>query len=91
LARCTDFHARVASSLSYAQKLEINTNLWVIPSTYASGFSSRGLLCRLYNGGQGGHYLIFIYRDSSALSQKKSSNDSKTLLLGHSRHFLRFL
>jgi hypothetical protein len=91
LARCTDFHARVAGSLSYAQKLEINTNLWVIPSTYASGFSSRGLLCRLYNGGQGGHYLIFIYRDSSGVSQMKSSDDSKPLLLGHSRHFLRFL
>jgi hypothetical protein len=90
-AHCIDFRALVASSLSYAQKLEINGNLWVVPSIWIYGLPSRELLCRLYNGGQGGHYAIFLYCDSSHLSHKENSDDSKNPLLIHSRHFLKIL
>jgi hypothetical protein len=77
----------VQSTLSHSQTLEIKHNLWSISPRYAPGFSSRELLCRLYNGGSGGHYVIFVYRDSSNTHRSKD----KDPLLRHSRHFINYL
>jgi hypothetical protein len=90
-SHCTDIHPQMVSSLSHTQTVEVRNNLWLVPSKYIPAFPSRELMSRLYNEGQGGQYLIFIYRDSSTMYQKKDAADSTECLLRHSCNFIKLL
>jgi hypothetical protein len=71
---------------------------WVIPDQYAPSFPTRALLRSTYDGGRGGQYVIFIYRDSSDTYEKvqkttknNSTENSKDRLTRHCRNFIRYL
>jgi len=89
----TEAHAQdaalIQSSLSHAQKLELNTSLWFIPLTYTTGFPSSELLRQLYQEGSKGTYSIFVYRDSGLKNGNPATR--KTRLIRHCRHFVRCL
>lgn len=89
----TEVHAQdaalIQSSLSHDQELEVSTALWSIPPTYTTGFPSRELLCRLYQEGSKGTYIVFVYHDSVYKNGNRATR--KDRIIRHCRHFVRYL